>query len=165
MAVILNIILLLLQVYFLLMNFTVERYYCESPFEVNDNRFLVQETIEFCQLNNQLFLQRPEWMVKATCFHSYVFPIGYFAIIVLILTNSWRRFAVPILLFIGAKMNAIFFYHYMEFTSNVPPTNLGPYFSVEGPYVLSMAIVVYNVWSSLRRSDTVSNNPTKNKTK
>ena len=40
-------------------------------------------------------------------------------------------------------MNAIFFYHYMEFTSDIPPENLIPYFSVEGPYILSMALIVY----------------------
>ena len=43
-------------------------------------------------------------------------------------------------------MNAIFFYHYMEFMSSTPPENLVPYFSVEGPYILSMALIVYKVY-------------------
>ena len=45
-------------------------------------------------------------------------------------------------------MNAIFFYHFMEFTSSAPPENLIPYFSVEGPYVLSMALIIYKVYSA-----------------
>lgn len=142
-------ILLVLQVYFLLMNFTVERYYCGSPFEENDSRFLVQETIAFCSENNPLFLLRPDWMVWATCISAYVFCVGYFLVIVALLTNGWKRLAVPLLLFMGAKMNAIFFYHLMEFTSATPPTNLIPYFSVEGPYIISMAIVVVKVGKSL----------------
>ena len=141
--------LLLLQLYFLLMNFTVERYYCNSPFEEGDTRFLVQETIEFCTENNPLFLARPTWMVCATCISAYAFCVGYILVVVALLTNGWRKLAVPLLLFIGAKMNAIFFYHFMEFTSSTPPVNLIPYFSVEGPYLVSIALVVYKVVVSL----------------
>lgn len=65
------------------------------------------------------------------------------------MTNSWRRFAIPLLLFIGAKMNAIFFYHFMEFTSATPPENLGAYFSVEGPYILSMVMVIFKIYLAM----------------
>jgi len=144
-----NITLLLLQAYFLLMNFTVERSYCADEFDTNPNGFLIPETVAFCNLNNRLFLERPEWMVRATCAHSYIFPIGYFLIMVLTVTDSWRRFAIPLLLFIGAKINAIFFYHYMEFSSVTPPENLVAYFTVEGPYILSMLMVILKVFNSL----------------
>lgn len=56
---------------------------------------------------------------------------------------------MPLLLFVGAKANAIFYYHYMEFTSDIPPENLVPYFSVEGPYILSMILVVLKVYNAL----------------
>ncbi len=148
-----NFVLIGLQFYFLLMNFTVERYYCHGPLLPTDSRFFVQETINFCLLNNRLFLERPEWMVSATCIHSYLFPLGYLIIIILTLSDGWRRFAVPILLFIGCKLNAILFYHYMEFTSSIPPENILIYFSVEGPYILSMAIVVVKVWRSLHNKE------------
>ena len=46
------------------------------------------------------------------------------------------------------KMNAIFFYHYMEFASSTPPENLIPYFSVEGPYIVSMALIICKVYTA-----------------
>ncbi len=47
------------------------------------------------------------------------------------------------------KMNAIYFYHFMEFTSHMPPDNLVPYFSAEGPYLVSMFLVIYQVMDAL----------------
>ena len=75
--------------------------------------------------------------------------LGYLGILFITFTNSWRRFAVPLLLFVGMKINAIGFYHLMEFTSSLPPENIVAYFSVEGPYILSMLIVVMKVKASL----------------
>ena len=144
-------VLIALQLYFLLMTFTVERVYCHEKIVEGDTRFLVQETVSFCQNNNKLFLDRPEWMVKATCIHSYLFSIGYLLTIAIALSNSFKKFAVPLLLFVGAKMNAICFYHYMEFTSKTPPQNLVPYLSVELPYVFSMLLIVYNVHKNLNK--------------
>lgn len=141
-----------LQVYFLLMNFTVERYYCNSSgvFTENDDRFLVKETMAFCKDHNPLFLAHPEWMVSATCISAYVFPIGYILILLASLFDLWRPFAIPLCLFIGAKIYGIFFYHWMEFTHpTLSPPNLVPYFSVEGPYILSMAVVMMKVISAL----------------
>jgi hypothetical protein len=145
-----RIVLALLQVYFLVMTFTVERVYCNEKLSPGDTRFLIQDTISFCELNNRLFLQRPDWMVSATCISSYLFPLGYGLTLFLTVTNSWRKFAVPTLLFVGAKMNAIGFYHYMEFTSSLPPQNLFAYFSVELPYIISMLLIIVNVSNSLR---------------
>lgn len=150
-------IIVLLQCYFLLMNFTVENSYCHSPFVEGDSRFLVKETIEFCEQHNRLFLLRPDWMVAATCASAYCLCIGYAMIAVTCITKSWRQFAVPILIFVGIKLNAILFYHYMEFTSSTPPENLGPYFSVEGPYLLSMLLVIIKVVNSLKEK-TLKNN-------
>ena len=63
-------------------------------------------------------------------------------IILVCLTKTWKIFSVPLLLFIGCKLNAIFFYHYMEFTHlTLAPKNLIPYFGVEGPYIISMMII------------------------
>ena len=39
-------------------------------------------------------------------------------------------------------MYAIFFYHIMEFISETPPQNLVPYFLAEGPYFISLALLM-----------------------
>jgi hypothetical protein len=72
----LDMLLVLLQCYFVLMNLTVERFYCHSPLTRDDTRFLVKETVEFCEVNNPLFLQREEWMRMATCASAYCFCPG-----------------------------------------------------------------------------------------
>ena len=65
--------------------------------------------------------------------------------------NHWSKFyvTVPVLLFVGIKLNAIYFYHFMEFTSHTPPQNLIPYFSAEGPYIVSMFVVIYQTMDAL----------------
>ena len=64
--------LALLQVYFILMNVTVERSYCSAPITRASTCFLCPETVEFCEAHNMLFLARPEWLRLATCFSAYV---------------------------------------------------------------------------------------------
>ena len=91
-------------------------------------------------------------MVKATCISAYVLIFGYLLTLLATLTNQWKTLAIPLLLFIGIKINAIFFYHYMEFTSLTPPEHLIPYFAVEGPYIISMLLVLYKVTQNLYRS-------------
>jgi hypothetical protein len=145
-------VLVILQLYFILMNLTVESYYCHSggKLTVDDKRFLIPETITFCTENNPLFLAAPDWMVNATCVSAYVFFGCYVTILLVTGLNQWRRFAIPLLLFIGAKMNAIGFYHLMEFTHpTLAPQNILAYFSVEGPYLLSMTIVLWKVTLAL----------------
>ncbi len=56
-------VLFILHLYFVIMSYTVERYYCHGPLSSTDTRFLVKETIDFCTQHNRLFLARPEWMV------------------------------------------------------------------------------------------------------
>ena len=51
--------------------------------------------------------------------------------------------------------DAIGFYHLMEFTSDRPPPNLVPYFATEGPYLLSIGLVLLK----LRRSTNVTEKP------
>lgn len=126
--------LALLQAYFLLMNFTVEHSYCAAPL---DSGFLHRETIDFCSQHNKLFLDRPKWMVTATCASAYGLSSLYIFLLINILTGWWFVRKSPfgqllIASLIGAKVYAILFYHYMEFTSSTPPENLLPYFSVEG---------------------------------
>jgi hypothetical protein len=150
-----DMLLSLLLVYFLLMNVTVERFYCHGKLVHGDSRFLVKETIDFCRDNNPLFLQRPEWLAKATCLSAYVLSLGYLFLLYVVSSNGWKKFAVPLLLFLGAKAYAIGFYHLMEFTSDLPPKNLIPYFSVEGPYILSMAIVLSKVVYALNGKEGV----------
>lgn len=133
----------LLMCYFILMNVTVERYYCQGPLVEGDQRPLVQETIEFCRENNPLFLARPEWLVTATCFSAYGFAPFYALILVVAVTGAWGGKArAPILCFLGAKIYALLIYHWSEFTSAMPPKNLVPYFGVEGPYLVSFALVL-----------------------
>ena len=60
---------------------------------------------------------------------------------------------VPTLLFLGAKAYAIIFYHYMEFShETLSPAieSVVPYFYVEGPYLVAMAIVFYKSVSAFR---------------
>mmetsp|Transcript_23973 Transcript_23973/g.77153 ORF Transcript_23973/g.77153 Transcript_23973/m.77153 type:complete len:98 (+) Transcript_23973:47-340(+) len=56
-------VILLLQVYFVVMNVTVERLYCRS--ELREG-FLVRETLAFCAKYNPLFLARPPWIVAVS---------------------------------------------------------------------------------------------------
>jgi hypothetical protein len=62
------------------------------------------ETYEFSKEHNKLFLARPEWLVKATCVSASVLAMGYIALIFVTLTNSWKKLAVPVAVFLGAKM-------------------------------------------------------------
>eukprot|EP00667_Euglena_gracilis_P031709 EG_transcript_46653 len=127
-------LLLLLQGYFLLMNITVERYYCHGPFHPGDDRFLVAQTIAFAERHNPLFLARPDWLVTATCLSAYLMSPGYLLITVAALLDWWDKLRVPLLLFLGYKLNGVLFYHVMEFTSATPPQELLPYLAVELPY-------------------------------
>ena len=133
------------------MNFTVEHTYCVDTFKENDTRFLIQETVDFSRLNNPLFLARPEWLRVATCISAFVFPVGYFFILVAAFLDVWNSVyvCVPCLLFVGMKCYGIFYYHIMEFLSTTPPTNLVPYFSVEGPYIVSLALVLTKCFDGL----------------
>jgi len=145
-----KILLCSLQCYFLLMNFTAERGYCHRPLSPDDTAFLMKETYDFSVENNRLFLERPEWMRAATCLHSYIFPLYYSTVFVTSLLDGWH---IPVLqfvmmIFVGAKIYAIGFYHYMEFTSHVPPENLVPYFATEGPYLLGIALVLTHIWNA-----------------
>ena len=89
-------------------------------------------------------------MRLATCFSAYGFLPFYAIIALACLTDGWKekRFRVPILLFLGAKLNALLFYHAMEFLSHAPPQNLVAYFGVEGPYLVSIALVLNKIAAS-----------------
>ncbi len=142
-----NLLIAVLQVYFLVMNATVEREYCHGPLDPTSTTPFVAQAVDFGP-NNPLFVERPEWLVKATCAHAYVMWIFYAITLYLAATDGWARrpllarVALPI--FLGGKIWAISFYHYMEFTSHVPPPNLVPYWAAEGPYLL-------NIWLLLRK--------------
>ena len=142
-----DMLLLALMGYFLLMNMTVERCYCHETVEAcaQAGKLLGKETLDFCRLYNPLFIARPEWMRVATCISAYGFCVGYALIAVAASFNLWTSLRLPISLFTGMKLNAIFFYHVMEFTSTTPPPHLLPYFGVEGPYLLSIAMVIYRL--------------------
>eukprot|EP00965_Chrysotila_dentata_P236368 6201274-Pleurochrysis_carterae.AAC.3 len=123
------------------MNMTVERAYCAAPLARGDTGFLISETIDFCEKANPLFLARPRWMQIATCMSAYgMFPF-YALIAIAAITDAWASLRFLLLPFLGAKLNAILFYHLMEFTSDTPPPNLVLYFGVEAPYLLSIGLV------------------------
>jgi hypothetical protein len=94
-------------------------------------------------------------MVQATCISAYFLILGYLLTLFAVLSNGWskRVIKIPLLLFIGCKLNAIGFYHLMEFTSSTPPPNLVAYFSVEGPYLVSMFLVVLKIWTNSASAD------------
>ena len=134
-----------LQLYFICMNWTVELSYCSAPITEESDCVLCPETYEFCTAHNPLFLARPEWLRLATCFSAYTFCLGYLVILYASLTNGWAKLRAPILLFIGAKMYALIYYHTMEFTSETPPQGLHAYFAVEGPYLLAGVLVIRKI--------------------
>lgn len=78
-------------------------------------------------------------MRVATCFSFSIFSIGYLLTIYYVITKKARTL---VLLFLGAKIYALCFYHVMEFMSDMPPRNLVPYFAVEGPYLLSIILTL-----------------------
>ena len=143
----LDAVLLPLMGYFMLMNLTVERCYCSHTVQecAAQKRFLAQETLDFCLKYNPLFLARPVWMRIATCMSAYFFVFGYLLIAVAAARGQWHSLRLPLSLFLGMKIYALGFYHYMEFTSATPPPDVVPYFGVEGPYLVSIAIVLYRL--------------------
>ena len=140
-------LILVLMVYFVTMNLTVERCYCKMTMEAcaAADWPLAAATIDFCLQYNPLFLARPEWMRVATCVSAYVFCAGYALIGMAAALDLWLRLRLPLSVFIGAKLNAIAFYHLMEFSSTTPPPALVPYFGVEGPYLVSIALVIWRL--------------------
>jgi hypothetical protein len=136
----------LLQVYFLMFTFTVERSYCAAPLTESTTGFLLRETYEFSRSYNPYFLDRPEWLRRATCLHGHVFWILYASLLVGLWHDVvWKRLRPFYLLGIGGKLYALTFYHYMEFTSDLPPPYPIIYFAIEGPYLISIAGVLYKI--------------------
>lgn len=150
-TVVSNVVLVVLQCYFLLMNFTVELTYCHSPLGEADG-FLVAETLEFAEKYNPLFLARPEWLRVATCISAYTFCFGYMTILLAAAGNAWKLLRWPIVFFVGTKFNALFFYHIMEFSSLTPPPDLKYYLATEMPYVVSLVLVLYKCTLTCQRS-------------
>lgn len=88
-------------------------------------------------------------MQVATCISAYGFLPFYLLILFATVSDKWSALRLPIGLFIGAKLYAICFYHLMEFTSDQPPPELIPYVSVEGPYLLSILLIILKLWSAV----------------
>ena len=149
----LNVVIAALQAFFVFTSVTVEREYCHAPLDPTSSTPLVKETYDFCINYNPLFLERPEWLVKATCVHAYGSWILYSLVFYMAVTDGWttrsdvlRQVVLPTLL--GCKVYAILFYHYMEFTSHAPPPNLVAYFGAEGTYLVSIGLVFYKLVSA-----------------
>jgi len=158
---VLNLVIAALQVCFIVMNFTVEREYCHGPLDPTSTTPFVKDAYDFGIAYNPLFHEQPEWLVKATCVHAYGFWILYSLIFYLSVTDGWARSGSKVLtrvilpVFLGAKVYAILFYHFMEFTSHAPPPKLLPYFAAEGGYLVSIGLVFYKLVSVA--SDTPKN--------
>lgn len=149
---VLNAVIAALQAIFVVTSFTIEREYCHAPLDPTSSTPFVKETVDFAIEYNPLFHERPEWLVKATCIHAYGFWILYSIIFYLAVTDGWARCSkllsrVVLPVFLGAKVNAIFFYHFMEFTSHAPPPNVLAYFGAEGSYLVSIGLVLYKLVS------------------
>ncbi len=160
---VLNFIIATLQLNFLFMSYTVERAYCRAPLDSNDTTPLVQTTIAFCENYNPLFLERPEWLVTATCIHANYFWILYTTIFMTAVMDWWSKRMTQniILLGLGAKLNAVLFYHYMEFTSHNPPPSLLAYFGAEGSYMVSIGLILYQIFSTQTKDAAGFNTTTK----
>lgn len=126
-----------------------------GPLDPSSTTLLVKDTIDFSVKYNPLFHERPEWLVKATCIHGYTFWLLYLGIFFVAYGDAWgkpyllTRVLIP--MGIGAKLNAVFFYHFMEFTSDNPPPHLAPYFGAEGGYIVSIVLVIYQLASAAKK--------------
>lgn len=153
----LNYVIAAFQVLFVFTSLTVENEYCRAPLDPSSSTPFVKQAYDFGINYNPLFHERPVWLVQATCIHVYAFWILYVIIFYMAVTDGWskspawlRQVVLPTLL--GCKVNAILFYHYMEFTSHAPPPNLLAYFGSEGSYLVSMGLVFYKLLSSASSS-------------
>ena len=90
-----------------------------APLDPESKTLFVKDTIDFSIKYNPLFHARPEWLVKATCISAYAFWIVYAAIFFVSYFDAWGKSSLLTRVFIpvgiGIKLNAIFFYHFMEF--------------------------------------------------
>lgn len=154
-SIVYKVTLSLLQLYFLMFSFTVERSYCAAPLTAESTNILVKESYDFCQQYNPYFLSRPEWLRRATCFHGHYFFLFYGLILIGLWHEPIWQFLRPYyLLGLGAKLYMLLFYHAMVFTSNLPPPNPLIYFAVEGPYLVSISAILYKllVWDERKSS-------------
>ena len=140
-----NALIVALMAYFVVLNLTVERAYCNAPLERSSTMLLIAETVAFCEKANPLFLLRPEWLRLATCFSAYGMCPFYLLIGATAVLDAWVRTRGLILLFLGGKIYAIAFYHAMEFTSASPPLNLAMYWGAEGPYLVSIGLLLWKL--------------------
>ena len=140
-----NALIVALMAYFVVLNLTVERAYCNAPLERSSTMLLIAETVAFCEKANPLFLLRPEWLRLATCFSAYGMCPFYLLIGMTAVLDAWVRTRGLILLFLGGKIYAIAFYHAMEFTSASPPLNLAMYWGAEGPYLVSIGLLLWKL--------------------
>lgn len=142
-----NLLLIALQANFMLSNLAVERVYCHAPITAKDETFLLHATYEFGTKHNPLFMQRPGWMVAATCASAYGFLPFNMIIAATAALDAWnnRMLGTLSVLFCGAKLYAFSFHHYMELTSASSPPDLLVYFGMEVPYVISVLGVLYKV--------------------
>ena len=152
-----NALIVALMAYFVVFNLTVERAYCNAPLQRSSTMLLIAETVAFCEKANPLFLLRPEWLRLATCFSAYGMCPFYLLIGATAVLDAWVSTRRLILLFLGGKIYAIAFYHAMEFTSASPPLNLAMYWGAEGPYLVSIGLLLWKLclrWPAASKTKT-----------
>mmetsp|Transcript_5828 Transcript_5828/g.8936 ORF Transcript_5828/g.8936 Transcript_5828/m.8936 type:complete len:163 (-) Transcript_5828:143-631(-) len=133
-------IIIILHCYFLWSCTMIETKYCAAPLS-EDSEGLMKTTYDFSVKYNPLFLKRPRWLQIATCMSAYGLSVFYVVILVSFLLKL-NLVRIPVLIFVGAKIYALFFYHIMEYTSELPPPDPVPYWGVEGPYFVSITLLL-----------------------
>eukprot|EP00240_Pyramimonas_obovata_P010935 CAMPEP_0118932508 /NCGR_PEP_ID=MMETSP1169-20130426/10466_1 /TAXON_ID=36882 /ORGANISM="Pyramimonas obovata, Strain CCMP722" /LENGTH=124 /DNA_ID=CAMNT_0006875177 /DNA_START=336 /DNA_END=710 /DNA_ORIENTATION=- len=113
------------------------------------------ETYAFAKEHNPLFLSGPDWLRAATCFSAYAFSAGYLGILIGY-TFGLDAIRLPTLVFLGMKLYALAFYHYMEFTSKTPPQNMAAYWGPEAPYLMSLGLMLHRMMSTSRPFSTTA---------
>jgi hypothetical protein len=145
-----KITILLLYTYFATLHMTVERNYCYETVEqsAGRNTFLSRETLDFAKVANPTFADRPEWLRVATCMSAYGFLVGGAVTTVTILFEI-SMLVKLVVLYMGAKLYALLFYHGMEFLSvgaTAPPREyLLHYWAAEGPYFVFIILVLFRL--------------------
>jgi len=100
-----------------------------------------------------LFLLRPEWLRVATCFSAYGLLLGNMAVAASA-ASGFTRYRGVVTLYIGAKVYALIFYHWLEYTSATPPEDHMAYWSAESPYLVAMGLVCWRLATTGGRAAT-----------
>ena len=148
----LDLLVVVLNAFFIFSCVAVERVYCLSPInplaEPVSGAFMMAETAAFAKDCNPLFLARPAWLRFATCISAFCFAPCYLAFMVAfgMGDGALRAIRTPALCFLTVKVYALVSYHGLVFFGGEasPPAGAAAaqYWSAEAPYLLGLSLAL-----------------------